>query len=64
MSLIKAYRIWETKKHNSDFKRIKISSSGSFSMGSGDLFENSEEVKRYATTLNASLQKRKENSKK
>ncbi len=58
MSLFKAYKIWEKKKKNSDFERIKISSSGSFSMTSGDLFNNVEDVKKYVNALTESLKNR------
>lgn len=59
MNFFKAYRIWEAKKANSDFSRIKISSSGSFYMKSEDLFNDKKEVKRYVNVLNASLRRRK-----
>lgn len=58
MSLIKAYKVWEAKKANSDFGRIKINSSGSFYMKSEDLFNNKEEVKKYVGALSASLKSR------
>ena len=58
MGFIKAYKTWEKKKANSDFKRIRISSSGSFHMVSKDLFENSNEVNIYVQTLRASLKHR------
>ncbi|GEM_PF-5630016 len=59
MNLFKAYKIWEKKKANSDFPRIKISSSGSFYMKSEDLFNDKTEVKRYVDVINASLRRRK-----
>lgn len=55
MGLLKAYKIWEDKKNNSDFKRIKVSSNGSFGMKSKDLFNDEEEVKTYVKTLKNSL---------
>lgn len=58
MSLIKAYKVWEAKKANSDFGRIKINSSGSFYMKSEDLFSNKDEVKKYVGALSASLKSR------
>lgn len=59
MSIFKAYRIWEKKKSNSDFQRIKLNSSGSFSMDSGDLFRDKEEVKKYVKAINEALEERK-----
>jgi hypothetical protein len=63
MSLIRAYKIWEAKRKNSDFNRIKINSSGSFYMKSKDLFNDKEEVLNYVEVLNSSLKKRNENQK-
>jgi hypothetical protein len=58
MGLINAYKIWELKQENSDFKRIKINASGSFQMKSEDLFENKEEVKKYVKAIKDSLKNR------
>lgn len=58
MSLIKAYRIWTSKQENSDFKRIKINSSGSFQMKSKDLFNDKVEVKEYVSVIRRSLKNR------
>ena len=58
MSIFKAYKIWEKKKENSDFRNIKISSSGSFQMKSGDLFRDRDEVKKYAKILGNSIKTR------
>lgn len=55
MSIWKAYKIWEAKKADSDFERIKINSSGSFYMKSNDLFEDKEKVKRFVSEINKSL---------
>lgn len=55
MSIFKAYKIWKSKKANSDFERIKINSSGSFYMKSNDLFDDKEKVIRFVRVLNKSL---------
>ncbi len=58
MGIIKAYKVWESKQKNSDFKRIKINSSGSFQMKSKDLFNDKDEVKRYVLLIRNSLKHR------
>lgn len=58
MSLIKAYKIWADKQEKSDFKRIKINSSGSFQMKSKDLFNDKVEVKEYVSVIRRSLKNR------
>ncbi|MBZ9731179.1 hypothetical protein LB467_15905 [Salegentibacter sp. JZCK2] len=63
MGIIKAHKIWKTKRKDSDFNRIKINSSGSFHMKSNDLFDDKAEVKKYVKALNEALDKYNKNQK-
>lgn len=56
MSLWKAYWAWKKRKANSDFDKIKVSSSGSFHMSTADIFNDKDEVKEYVRLLNESLE--------
>ena len=58
MSIISALKNWNDRKENSDLKRIKVTSSGTFYMKSKDLFDNKTETLELLKKLNKSIEKR------
>lgn len=56
MSLLKALRNWNSRKENSDLKRVRVTSSGAFYMKSEDLFNNKEEALTLLNKLNKSVE--------
>lgn len=58
MNIVRVYKEWKHRMQTSDISKIKIESSGSFSMSSKHLFDDLDETKRYVKTLNKILKKK------
>lgn len=58
MNIINALKKWNERKENSDLKRVKVTSSGTFYMKSKDLFDNKKETLDLLNKLNKSIENR------